>query len=66
MKCARHGDECAFQAETRRAFDEWVDAQKRSCRGDLTTQQLRDTRAAYDRAREDMIRECEGIQVGAP
>jgi hypothetical protein len=57
----RHGKGCAFEAAAREAFDAYVKAVSQHSSGDLSSQQMRDARAAYDDARDARNRECLGV-----
>jgi hypothetical protein len=63
MSVCRHGPECPYTAEARRTFDVWMDAEKRFVRGELSHRQLHEAKSAYQAARDERVRECDGMEV---
>lgn len=61
MSCARHGADCPFGAEARRLFDAWVELEKKLARGEVTYRVVYDAHVAYHHARDERLRECEGV-----
>lgn len=65
-KCSRHGADCPFAVEAQRTFDAWLEVEKRFSRGNATNREIHDAKVAYHQAREERLRQCEGIGLENP